>query len=176
LHKIILLSSFFLINTLNADDFSLVKPISVEKAPVYHVKTPTQKKLLAAKKEKIKAKKKTESEEFAKSKVLDIKFKSQSAALDKNALDKVFEFAQYLKKNKSYQVVLYGYTDSIGSKHENLLLSQKRVNAIVDKLISQGISSTRLTAVGKGEQDPIGDNMYKEGREKNRRIEALIIK
>ena len=172
MNKILLLS--FLIFTLNADDFSLVTPISVEKAPTYHVETLTVKKLTLEK--KTEPKPKEESKEFTKSKVLNIQFQSKSAVLGKQALDVIYEFAQYLKKNKSYQVVLYGYTDSIGSDHDNLLLSQKRVNAIEEKLITYGISSTRLTAVGKGEKDPIGDNMYKEGREKNRRIEALIIK
>jgi len=173
LKKVILLSSLFLTFTLNADDFSLVKPVSVEKAPIYHVETPSVKKII---KEKLKPKTKEESEEFAKSELLNIKFLSKSIALDKTALEQISEFAEYLKKNRGYQVVLYGYTDSIGKKHDNLVLSQKRVNAIQNALIKEGISSTRLTAVGKGEQDPIGDNMYKEGREQNRRIEALIIK
>jgi len=173
LKKVILLPVLFVTFTLNANEFPLVQPISVEKAPIYHVETPSVKKII---KEKAKPKTKEESEEFAKSKLLDIKFEANSIGLNKSALEQISEFAQYLKKNRGYQVVLYGYTDSIGSKHENLVLSQKRVNAIQDALIKEGISSTRLTAVGKGELDPIGDNTHEEGREKNRRIEALIIK
>ena len=171
--KVIILSFLVFAFTLNADEFPLVKPISVEKAPLYHIKTPPIKKV---KIEKPKIQSKEQSEEFAKTQLLDIKFELNGIALNKKALEQISKFAQYLKTNKGYQVVLYGYTDSIGSKHENLVLSQKRVDAIEDALIKEGISSTRLTAVGQGEKNPIGDNMYKEGREKNRRIEALIIK
>ena len=81
-----------------------------------------------------------------------------------------------LKKNKSYQVIIYGYTDSIGDKIKNKLLSQRRANAIKEGLMSHGISATKLTAIGKGEANPIADNMYAKGREKNRRIEIELIK
>ena len=49
-------------------------------------------------------------------------------------------------------------------------LSQKRAQAVVDKLVSLGISADRLTAVGKGQEEPIADNSTEEGRAQNRRV------
>ena len=85
------------------------------------------------------------------------------------------EFALFLKENKGYQVIIYGYTDSIGDAKANKVLSQKRANAVMEALSRYKISSVRLTAIGKGEVDPIADNMNKEGRAKNRRIEVELL-
>jgi len=86
------------------------------------------------------------------------------------------KFADFLKENKGYQVLIYGYTDSRGDDQANKILSQKRADAIMNALIENGVSSTKLTAIGRGEQNPIASNMYKLGREKNRRIEIELIK
>ncbi len=107
---------------------------------------------------------------------LKIKFVSKQFDVTPEILKELEGFASFLKKNKSYQVIIYGYTDSIGDKIKNKLLSQRRANAIKEGLMSHGISATKLTAIGKGEANPIADNMYAKGREKNRRIEIELIK
>lgn len=71
-------------------------------------------------------------------------------------------------------VSIEGHTDSIGSKIYNKTLSANRANAVKDYLISKGLSEKRLEAIGFGESKPIADNMVKEGRAKNRRIEFNI--
>lgn len=63
-----------------------------------------------------------------------------------------------------------GHTDSTGSPELNQKLSEKRAQAIVDKLVEMGVSRSRLTAVGKGLYSPIADNSTEEGRAKNRRV------
>ena len=52
----------------------------------------------------------------------------------------------------------------------NQKLSEKRAQAIVDKLVELGIDESRLTAVGKGQYAPIADNATEEGRAQNRRV------
>ena len=47
--------------------------------------------------------------------------------------------------------------------------------AVKDYLVSQGIAADRLTAVGKGEADPIASNDTKEGRAQNRRVEFNVV-
>jgi OOP family OmpA-OmpF porin len=42
-------------------------------------------------------------------------------------------------------------------------------------LVSKGISASILTAKGVGEEKPIADNTFKEGREQNRRVEFHVI-
>jgi len=119
--------------------------------------------------------KKDVSNELVKTKLLNITFKPSSAIITSESNDKLIVFADYLLENKSFQVVIYGYTDSIGDAPVNLKLSQKRAKSVTTTLNSLGVSSTRLTAVGMGEKDPIATNETREGRAKNRRIEALII-
>ncbi|MEA2091399.1 MAG: OmpA family protein [Campylobacterota bacterium] len=85
------------------------------------------------------------------------------------------DFALFLKANVGYQVIIYGYTDNIGSEEVNKKLSQNRANAVKETLSRYGIKRTRLTAIGKGEADPIANNKDKEGRAKNRRIEVELL-
>ena len=71
-------------------------------------------------------------------------------------------------------MTIVGHTDSVGSNSANLDLSQQRAQSVVDFMAGLGIDPARLTAVGRGEADPIGDNDTPEGRLLNRRIEVEI--
>ena len=107
---------------------------------------------------------------------LNIKFASKKFDVTPEIINELEGFASFLKENKNYQVIIYGYTDNVGNDVDNKLLSQKRANAVKEGLISHGISATKLTAIGRGEANPIADNENNEGREKNRRIEIELIK
>lgn len=52
-------------------------------------------------------------------------------------------------------VIVTGHTDRIGSEAYNLKLSERRANAVKAYIITQGIDSSRLKAVGKGESEPV---------------------
>ena len=80
-----------------------------------------------------------------------------------------------LNLNPTMKVEIQGHTDSIGSDAFNKTLSEKRAKAVMDYLVSRGISTDRLTAVGMGEADPIATNATPEGRAENRRVEFSII-
>jgi outer membrane protein OmpA-like peptidoglycan-associated protein len=69
-----------------------------------------------------------------------------------------------------------GYTDSSGNPAKNVVLSQKRAEAIRDALIKEGANPDLLVAKGYGDADPIASNATPEGRARNRRIEYHIIK
>lgn len=71
-------------------------------------------------------------------------------------------------------VTIFGFTDSVGDADRNLELSQQRVDAARDWIISQGGDGSRLIAIGKGEADPVADNDTEVGRSQNRRIEFLV--
>lgn len=45
---------------------------------------------------------------------------------------------------------------------------------VVNELIALGVAKERLTAVGRGEADPVADNATAEGREANRRVEFKL--
>jgi outer membrane protein OmpA-like peptidoglycan-associated protein len=55
-------------------------------------------------------------------------------------------------------------------------LSERRATAVKDYLIKEaGVESSKITAVGRGEGDPVGDNKTPEGRAMNRRVEISIL-
>lgn len=73
-------------------------------------------------------------------------------------------------------VEIGGHTDDIGEDGYNRGLSQKRAEAVVAFLISQGVPKDRLSAVGYGEATPLASNDdEEEGRELNRRTEFKIL-
>ncbi|ENX14404.1 hypothetical protein F895_02359 [Acinetobacter sp. CIP 64.2] len=90
---------------------------------------------------------------------------------NKVILDKA---AALMKNIKDAKLTVAGYTDSTGNADSNKTLSQKRAQAVVDYLVSQGVAATQLTAVGHGADNPVADNATEEGRFKNRRIEFSI--
>jgi len=106
---------------------------------------------------------------------LNIKFESKQFTLTEKILDQVQGLAEFLHENTNYQVVIYGYTDSVGNDLDNKELSQKRADTVKEALMFYDISSTKLTAIGRGEENPIADNSTAEGREKNRRIAIELI-
>jgi OOP family OmpA-OmpF porin len=106
---------------------------------------------------------------------LHINFASNAADITDELMEKVKDFAEFLKQNDSYDIVILGYTDSTGIEQNNLTLSQKRADAVKEALKRDGISTARMTSLGKGAADPVGDNSTPEGRAENRRIEIQFI-
>ncbi|HXX29789.1 MAG TPA: OmpA family protein [Myxococcaceae bacterium] len=74
------------------------------------------------------------------------------------------------------KIVVEGYTDSTGSMDTNMKLSQARADTVMNDIIKDGgIPADRISAVGRGPENPIGDNATKAGRELNRRVEILLL-
>ncbi|WP_435261155.1 OmpA family protein [Tenacibaculum sp. nBUS_03] len=67
-----------------------------------------------------------------------------------------------------------GHSDNTGNKDRNMKLGLQRANSIKTYLIKNGISSQKITATSKGQNNPISDNTTEEGKAKNRRIEVTI--
>ena len=88
--------------------------------------------------------------------------------------NKITQFANMMKENKSITAVIEAHTDSKGSDSYNQTLSERRAVSVVNSLKSYGIESTRLRAVGYGESQPIASNDNEEGKAQNRRVTALL--
>ena len=73
-------------------------------------------------------------------------------------------------------IEVIGHTDSIGRHNYNLYLSRKRAKAVVRYLNGNGISKARTRYKGIGDAEPLDTNDTDEGRQKNRRVEVLILK
>lgn len=68
-----------------------------------------------------------------------------------------------------------GHTDSQGSDSANLALSDRRAQSVSNSLQQDGVALNRILMQGFGESRPIGDNDTNEGRQKNRRVELVLI-
>ncbi len=102
-------------------------------------------------------------------------FATGKSELLPTAKERLAEVAVALKDAKPDQVfTVEGHTDSVGSDIDNQKLSQARAEAVRAFLVSQGVASDRITAVGQGEARPIADNNSPEGRANNRRVEIVI--
>ena len=80
-----------------------------------------------------------------------------------------------MKNNPKVTVEVSGHTDNTGHVDYNKILSQRRADAIKSYLTEHGIDAKRITAVGYGIENPIGDNNTRVGRRLNRRTEFKIL-
>lgn len=98
--------------------------------------------------------------------------KSDLLDIARQQLDKVA--AALVEQDESKRIVVAGHTDSRGSDRRNQELSQDRAEVVRNYLVSQGVNASRISAVGKGESEPIADNRSAEGRANNRRVEIIV--
>ncbi len=97
------------------------------------------------------------------------------ATLRPESMSELMLLVKLMNENATLKIELSSHTDSKGSDEYNLKLSQARAQSVVDYLVKNGISPTRLTAKGYGESKPIADNETEEGRQLNRRTEFTIL-
>ena len=89
--------------------------------------------------------------------------------------DEVATVGDFMKKYPTTTAVIEGHSDNVGSYNHNMVLSQRRAESVVNYLVENfGIDRTRLVAKGYGFSRPVAENSTDEGRQKNRRIEAII--
>ncbi|WP_432450348.1 OmpA family protein [Aliiroseovarius marinus] len=105
-----------------------------------------------------------------------LSFATGSATLAEGDSPSLAELARYLTDHPTRQVALVGHTDAQGGLEGNVALSQKRANAVRIRLIEQyGVKPDQLSAEGIGYLAPRAANLTTEGRDANRRVEAVLI-
>jgi outer membrane protein OmpA-like peptidoglycan-associated protein len=80
-----------------------------------------------------------------------------------------------LNDNPKMRISIQGHTDSVGPLSGNMRLSQRRAQAVLDYLVSKGVSPDRLEAIGFGPTKPVASNKTARGRGLNRRTEFRIL-
>lgn len=109
--------------------------------------------------------------------VLDgLSFATGSSQLAEDDVPVLAELAKYLTGNPDRKVVLVGHTDAEGSLDGNIALSRRRATAVMSSLIElYEVNPGQLSAQGVGFLMPLASNLTPEGREANRRVEAVLI-
>ncbi|MEY8096660.1 OmpA family protein [Falsihalocynthiibacter sp. S25ZX9] len=103
-----------------------------------------------------------------------ILFDSDSSTVKSSLDGEIRALATNLQNYPKSTVTIYGHTDNTGTAEHNLLLSQRRADAVMAKILSAGVSGGRVSAVGKGEDSPVASNLTEEGKAANRRVEIVI--
>ena len=103
-----------------------------------------------------------------------VNFAFDSANLTAEAKSNLDKVAEIFLEFPDTDLMIQGYTDSIGDDNYNLNLSKKRADAVAKYLTAKGVASSRMSVQGFGEASPRFDNSTKEGQAKNRRVEIGV--
>jgi outer membrane protein OmpA-like peptidoglycan-associated protein len=104
----------------------------------------------------------------------DVLFATGKADLNQDAKIALAKLSGIVINYPSLKLAIGGYTDSTGSADFNQTLSQKRADAVMAYLMSQGVNSDIMGAEGYGPSNPVADNSTAAGRQKNRRVEIVV--
>jgi outer membrane protein OmpA-like peptidoglycan-associated protein len=105
----------------------------------------------------------------------DVLFASGQAQLVEGGRSSLEEVVDLLQTEPDKKIRVEGHTDSRGDAEANLLLSQQRAEAVLEALVSMGVASDRVTALGMGEDFPIASNEDEDGRARNRRVDVILL-
>lgn len=103
-------------------------------------------------------------------------FSSGANALGPGPHPSLEALAAYLLAKPKTRVALVGHTDSTGGLDGNIALSRARAEAVLNRLTEiHGVSGAQLEAHGIGYLAPLSPNTTAEGRDRNRRVEVVLL-
>ncbi|MEX0306325.1 MAG: OmpA family protein [Ruegeria sp.] len=106
----------------------------------------------------------------------DLHFRTGEVALGEGPFASLALLAGYLADNPSTRLALVGHTDDTGALSANIAVSTQRAEAVRARLIeAHGVAADRIEAQGVGYLAPITSNATPEGRDINRRVEAVLL-
>ena len=106
-------------------------------------------------------------------------FRSGSYEISPTAMNILSKIAKIIKDYNNYSVLVEGNTDNVPISRTNIRnnwdLSALRASSVVQVLQNRfGVDPSRLTAGGRGENNPVASNSTADGRQLNRRTEIII--
>jgi outer membrane protein OmpA-like peptidoglycan-associated protein len=109
-------------------------------------------------------------------KLNNVFFVQSKAEMLSSSYPELDRLIKIMKDNPTMEIELRGYTDNQGDPRKDIELSQQRVNAVKNYMITKSISGKRIQGKGFGGANPIADNSKEETRKLNRRVEFVIVK
>lgn len=106
---------------------------------------------------------------------LVFEFEFDSKTLRRAHRDDLERMVRFMRRHPDATARLEGHTDDRGSRTYNQTLSEGRAHAVRDHLVAAGIDISRITTVGRGEQQPVASNDTEAGRQRNRRVVAITV-
>ena len=105
----------------------------------------------------------------------DVLFATGQVTLVEGGRSSLEEVVDLLQTEPDKKIRVEGHTDSSGDADANLLLSEQRAQAVLEALVSLGVASDRISALGMGEDFPIASNEDEDGRARNRRVDVILL-
>ena len=106
----------------------------------------------------------------------NVNFATGSADLTEGLKMQLDDLVKIMKGYPKVDIKIEGHTDNQGNEAQNKKLSENRAASVKAYLASHGIVGARMATAGFGSSKPVADNANEDGRAKNRRIEAMIVK
>jgi OOP family OmpA-OmpF porin len=106
----------------------------------------------------------------------DLAFETGSSSLGAGTFASLDALAAFLLADPARRIALVGHTDAVGALDNNIALSKRRAASVLERLVKvYNVPRTQLEAGGMGYLSPIASNLTQEGRELNRRVEAVLL-
>ena len=103
------------------------------------------------------------------------KYNNTDLVLDKRLVEYATELKALLNENPNKKITIIGHTDNVGNGIDNFQIALRKARQVKWYLTtSRGIPRQKVTAISRGEEEPIESNNNKWGRNKNNRIEVII--
>lgn len=116
-----------------------------------------------------------EEQEILKKAFDNLEFESGKDIIKPESFASLDELAELMKKKPEWLLRVSGHTDNVGKAPANMKLSEKRAKSVKAYLVKKGIDEARIITEWFGQTKPIAPNTTPEGRQKNRRVEMLIL-
>ena len=105
-----------------------------------------------------------------------VRFAFDDATLAGTSTQALDVFVEDLKtSDESVYIEIQGHTDSTGGEAYNMVLGQRRAEAVRRYLNQRGIPLARMSVISYGMSAPIADNSTAEGRSVNRRVTIVVL-
>ncbi len=106
----------------------------------------------------------------------EVLFDTGKYQLKKEGKNAIKELAKQIENLKKGVITIEGHTDNVGEINYNLKLSQKRAKSVSNELKNHLPKNTfQWKEIGYGESRPLVKNDTDENRNKNRRVEILVL-
>lgn len=105
-----------------------------------------------------------------------VTFELDSARLQPSAVAELNEAVALMNLHEALtRVEVAGHTCDLGPEAYNQGLSERRAQAVRDYLVQHGVGADRLVVRGYGEDRPKVPNTSERNRERNRRVELVVL-
>lgn len=101
-------------------------------------------------------------------------FANNQYNISSNAQLTVENFKKIFTEYPDTDILVEGHTDNVGSESSNMVLSERRANAVSSALRNEGVASSRIKTKWYGESQPIVENSSTENKSLNRRVNIVI--